>query len=111
VAQDTYQAYSQLLESARWRRVLNAGARPQRLLFASTGTKDPKASDVLYVKELIAPLTVNTMPEKTLQAFAAHGEVGRELSPGGGDSADVLLNFSHSGIDLEALAARLQAEG
>jgi transaldolase len=111
VAQETYKVYSQLLESARWRRAQNAGARPQRLLFASTGTKDPKASDVLYVKELVAPLTVNTVPEKTLQAFAAHGEVGRELSPDGGDSADVLLNFTRSGIDLEALAARLQKEG
>jgi transaldolase len=111
VAQEAYKVYSELLESARWRRALNAGARPQRLLFASTGTKDPKASDVLYVKELVAPLTVNTMPEKTLQAFAAHGEVGRELSPDGGDSADVLQNFTRSGIDLEALAARLQEEG
>ncbi len=97
--------------SARWRRALNAGARPQRLLFASTGTKDPKASDVLYVKGLIAPLTVNTMPEGTLHAFAAHGEVGGELSPDGGDSAEVLLNFTRSGVDLEALATRLQEEG
>jgi len=111
VAQETYKVYSQLLESARWRRAFNAGARPQRLLFASTGTKDPKASDVLYVKELVAPLTVNTMPEKTLQAFAAHGEVGRELSPRDGSSADVLLSFTRSGIDLESLAARLQEEG
>jgi len=111
VAEETYKVYTQLLESARWRRALNAGARPQRLLFASTGTKDPKASDVLYVQGLVAPLTVNTMPEKTLHAFAAHGDVGRELSPEGGDSADVLLNFTRSGIDLEALAARLQEEG
>jgi transaldolase len=111
VAHDSYKAFSQLLESARWRRALNAGARPQRLLFASTGTKDPKASDVLYVKGLIAPLTVNTMPEATLHAFAAHGEVGRELSPDGGDSAQVLLEFSRSGVDFEALAARLQEEG
>jgi transaldolase len=111
VAQETYKVYSQLLESARGRRAFNAGARPQRLLFASTGTKDPKASDVLYVKELVAPLTVNTMPEKTLQAFAAHGEVGRELSPRDGSSADVLLSFTRSGIDLESLAARLQEEG
>jgi transaldolase len=111
VAQETYKVYSQLLESARWRRALNAGARPQRLLFASTGTKDPKASDVLYVKELVAPLTVNTMPEKTLQAFAAHGELGRELSADGGDSAEVLRSFAKSGVDLGALAARLQEEG
>src|SRR5580704_7767458 len=111
VAQETYKVYSQLLESARWRRAFNAGARAQRLLFASTGTKDPKASDVLYVRELVAPLTVNTMPEKTLQAFAAHGEVGRELRPHDGSSADVLLSFTRSGIDLESLAARLQEEG
>lgn len=111
VAQDTYVVYSMLLESARWQRALNAGARPQRLLFASTGTKDPKASDILYVKGLIAPLTVNTMPEGTLHAFAAHGEVGRKLSPEGGDSADVLLDYSRSGIDLEGLSTRLQEQG
>jgi transaldolase len=111
VAHDCYKAYSQLLASARWRRALNAGARPQRLLFASTGTKDPTASDVLYVQGLIAPLTVNTMPEGTLQAFAAHGEVGQELSPDGGDSAEVLREYTRSGIDLEALATRLQQEG
>jgi transaldolase len=111
VAQETYAVYSRLLESARWQRVLNAGARPQRLLFASTGTKDPKASDVLYVQSLIAPLTVDTIPEGTLHAFAAHGEAGRELSPEGGDSAEVLQQFTRCGIDLEALAARLQEEG
>jgi transaldolase len=111
VAQETYQVYSTLLESPRWRRVQNAGARPQRLLFASTGTKDPKASDVLYVKGLVAPLTVNTMPEGTLHAFAEHGEVAGQLSPDGGDSAEVLQAFTGSGIDLEALAARLQEEG
>jgi len=111
VAQETYMIYSTLLESARWQRALNAGARPQRLLFASTGTKDPKASDVLYVQALIAPLTVNTIPEGTLHAFAAHGEAWRVLSPEGGDSAEVLLDFRRSGIDLEALSARLQAEG
>jgi transaldolase len=80
-------------------------------LFASTGTKDAKASDVLYVRELIAPLTVNTMPEATLQAFAAHGEVGGVLSPDGRDSAEVLREFAHAGIDTEALAKRLQEEG
>jgi transaldolase len=111
VAQDTYKVYSQLLESARWRRALNAGALPQRLSFASTGTKNPNESDVLYVKGLIAPLTVNTMPEGTLQAFAAHGEVGGELSPDGGESAQVLREFARSGVDLEALSSRLQDEG
>jgi transaldolase len=111
VAHDCYKAYSQLLASARWRRAQNAGARPQRLLFASTGTKDPKASDVLYVQSLIAPLSVNTMPEGTLKAFAAHGDVGRELNPDGGDSAQVLLQFSRSGVDLQALSTRLQGQG
>jgi transaldolase len=111
VAQDCYKAYSQLVASARWQRAFNAGARPQRLLFASTGTKDPKASDVLYVRGLIAPLTVNTMPEGTLHAFAEHGELGPELSPDGGDSAEVLLEFGRSGINYEALAMRLQEEG
>jgi transaldolase len=111
VAHDCYKAYSQLLAGNRWRRALNAGARPQRLLFASTGTKDPKAPDILYVKGLVAPLTVNTMPEGTLHAFAAHGEVGPELAPDGGDSGGVLERFSRSGVDLQALATRLQEEG
>jgi len=111
VAQDCYKAYSQLLSSPRWRRVFNEGARPQRLLFASTGTKDPKAPDVLYVRGLVAPLTVNTMPEGTLRAFAAHGEVGTELPADGGESAAQLRQFTASGVDLEALAVRLQQEG
>jgi transaldolase len=111
VAYDCYAAYSQLLGSARWRRAFNAGARPQRLLFASTGTKDPKASEVLYVQGLIAPLTVNTMPEGTLRALAARGEVGPELHPDGGDSSTVLDQFTRTGIDLAALATRLQEEG
>jgi transaldolase len=105
------QSCSRPSSSARWQRAFNAGARPQRLLFASTGTKDPKASDVLYVRGLIAPLTVNTMPEGTLHAFAEHGELGPELSPNGGDSAEVLLEFGRSGIKYEALAMRLQEEG
>jgi transaldolase len=111
VAQDCYRVYAQLLASPRWRRVLNAGARPQRLLFASTGTKDPKASDTLYVANLIGPLTVNTMPEATLHAFAAHGQVGPGLLPDGGDSTEVLAQFTRAGIDLGALASRLQKEG
>jgi transaldolase len=111
VSHDCYKAYAQLLASARWRRAQNAGARPQRLLFASTGTKDPKTSDVLYVQSLIAPLSVNTMPEGTLKAFAAHGEVGEELRPDGGNSAETLDNFTRSGVDLEALSTRLQEEG
>jgi transaldolase len=111
VAQESYRAYSQLLQSARWRRALNAGARPQRLLFASTGTKDPKARDTLYVEEPIAPLSVNTMPEGTLHVFAEHGKVAEERSPDAGGSAEVLLQFTRSGVDLEALATRLQEEG
>jgi transaldolase len=111
VAQQAYRAYSDLLVSARWRRAFNAGARPQRLLFASTGTKDPKASDVLYVKGLVAPFTVNTMPEATLKAFADHGELGPELSPGGGRSEAVLAEHTRAGVDLGRLAAKLQADG
>ena len=111
IGQQAYRAYSQLLESSRWRRAFNAGARPQRLLFASTGTKDPKASDILYVKGLVAPLTVNTMPEGTLKAFADHGELGSELRADGGDSEKVLGKFRKAGVDLDALAAKLQDEG
>jgi transaldolase len=111
IGQQAYQAYSQLLESSRWRRAFNAGARPQRLLFASTGTKDPKASDTLYVKGLVAPLTVNTVPEGTLKAFADHGELGSELRADGGDLEKVLDQFRKAGVDLPALAAKLQEEG
>jgi transaldolase len=100
-----------LLASPRWQRVFNEGARPQRLLWASTGTKDPKASDVLYVKALAAPFTVNTMPEGTLKSFAEHGELGDILSADGGDSEEVLARFAKAGIDAGALAAQLQGEG
>jgi transaldolase len=111
VAMQTYKAYRSLLNSPRWQRVFNAGARPQRLLWASTGTKDPKASDVLYVKALAAPFTINTMPEATLNALADHGEVGPILPAHGGDCEDVLAQFANAGIDVPALAARLQDEG
>ncbi|MFL6603037.1 MAG: transaldolase [Steroidobacteraceae bacterium] len=111
VAHDCYTAYSQLLASARWQRAFNAGARPQRLLFASTGTKDPEASKTLYVQGLIAPLTVNTMPEETLHALAAQQGVAAALDPEGGDSSAVLSAFIRSGVDLEALGRRLQEEG
>lgn len=111
IGQQAYGAYAQLLESTRWRRVFNAGARPQRLLFASTGTKDPKAPDILYIKALVAPLTINTMPEATLKAFADHGELGPELRADGGDSGKVLGKFRDAGIDLDALAAKLQEDG
>lgn len=106
-----YRAYHELLDSDRWQRLLNEGARAQRLLWASTGTKDPDASDVLYVEELASPFTVNTMPENTLLAFADHGEVGELLPADGGDAAQVLAEFEAAGIDVDALAARLQEEG
>jgi transaldolase len=111
VAKVLYKNYRDLLDSPRWQRAFNAGARPQRLLFASTGTKDPKASDVLYIKELAAPHTVNTMPEKTLHAFAEHGEVNETLPLDGGDSAAVLAQFAALGFEVETLAAKLQSDG
>lgn len=106
-----YKAYRELLDSDRWLRLENFGARSQRLLWASTGTKDPKASDVLYIKALAAPHTVNTMPEKTLLAFADHGEVGAMMPRDGGDAEQVLKEFTKAGVDLDALAAQLQREG
>jgi transaldolase len=111
VAKQTYRAYRQLLASPRWQRAYNAGARPQRLLWASTGTKDPQASDVLYIKALAAPLTVNTMPEGTLKALADHGDVGPLLPSDGGDCEAVLAEFTKAAIDINALAAQLQDEG
>lgn len=111
VANRTYQAYRELLCSPRWQRVYNAGARPQRLLWASTGTKDPKASDVLYIKALAAPFTVNTMPEATLIALADHGELGSIMSEDGGECEAVLAQFAKAGIGIDALAAQLQDEG
>jgi transaldolase len=111
IGKRTYKAYCDLIASPRWKRVFNAGARPQRLLFASTGTKDPKASDVLYIKTLAAPLTVNTMPEGTLKEFADHGEVGAIVPDDGGDCEAVLGQFAKAGIDINALAAKLQDEG
>jgi transaldolase len=111
IAQQAFRAYSELLQSSRWRRVFNAGARPQRLLFASTGTKDPKASDILYVKGLVAALTVNTMPEGTLRAFADHGELSAQLPVDGADSGQVLSEFRKAGVDLDGLAAKLQEDG
>ena len=111
IAQRTYKAYQTLIASPRWQRAYNAGARPQRLLWASTGTKDPKASDVLYIKALAAPFTVNTMPEATLKAFGDHGEVGAILPADGGDCEEVLAQFAKAGIDVDALAAQLQDEG
>jgi transaldolase len=111
IAQRTYKAYRELLGSARFQRAANAGARAQRLLWASTGTKDPKAPDILYVKALTAPFTINTMPEGTLKAFSEHGELGDMLAPDGGDCEQVLGSFTKAGIDIDALAGRLQDEG
>lgn len=111
VGMRVYQAYRGLLDSPRWQRVYNAGGRPQRLLWASTGTKDPQASDILYVKALAAPFTVNTMPEATLKALAQYTELGSSLPAGGGDSEEVLARFAQAGIDIDALATQLQDEG
>src|SRR6202049_2427798 len=111
IGKGAYKAYRDVIASPRWQRAFNSGARPQRLLFASTGTKDPKASDVLYIKELAAPLTVNTMPEKTLKAFAEHGEVTGILPPDAGDSAAVLTQFAAVGVEVESLARTLLDEG
>jgi transaldolase len=111
IAKRTYKAYRGLLDSPRWQRVDNEGARPQRLLWASTGTKDPKASDILYITSLAAPFTVNTMPEPTLKDFADHGSVGKALPADGGDCEAVLGQFASAGVDIDALAAQLQDEG
>jgi len=111
IGRECYRAYRELLASARWHRCFNAGARPQRLLFASTGTKDPQASDVMYVGALAAPLTVDTMPQATLEAFADHGVVDSPLAADGGDFAATLDAARGAGIDLDELAADLQREG
>jgi transaldolase len=106
-----YRAYRELLDSPRMQRLMNDGARPQRLLWASTGTKDPEASDTLYIEAFASPLTVDTMPEPTLKAFADHGEVGDLMAPDGGNAELVLEQFEQAGIDVAALARRLQDEG
>ncbi len=111
VAQRTYRAYRELLASPRWHRLAETGARPQRLLWASTGTKDPDASDTLYIEALAAPDTINTIPEETLHAFADHGKAGAPLAGDGGDAAATLHMIERAGIDVDALAMRLQEEG
>jgi transaldolase len=111
IAMRAYKSYRSLLASPRWQRAFNFGARPQRLLWASTGTKDPKASDLLYVEGLTSPFTVNTMPEGTLKALADHGQIGALLPEDGGDCEEVLAAFAKSGIDVDALATQLQEEG
>lgn len=123
MARRTYGAYRALLESDRWQRLLNKGARPQRLLWASTGTKDKKASDVLYVEALAAPLTVDTMPEETLLAFADHGTIATSVTPGperlagtlaaGANSIneDLIARFGAEGVDVDNLGRLLQVQG
>ena len=111
VAQKTYRAYRTLLASERWRRLQAAGARPQRLLWASTGTKDPAAPDTLYVTALAAPDTINTMPEKTIKAFADHGQLQGALAADGGDCEATLAQYAKAGIDTDALAVQLQRDG
>jgi len=111
IAKRTYQAYRDLLASKRWQKLADAGARPQRLLWASTGTKDPDASDTLYLEALAAPDTINTIPEKTLLAFAEHGKVKGALPTDGGDAEALLAEFARAGVDNAALAAQLQREG
>jgi transaldolase len=111
IAGRAFRAYHELLDSERMQRLLNEGARAQRLLWASTGTKDPEASDTLYIEALASPFTVNTMPEPTLIAFADHGEVGELMPADGGNAEQVLKEFATAGIDVDALAARLQEEG
>src|ERR1019366_6994857 len=111
VAGRIYSAYLDQLSNPRWQCAYNRGARPQRLLWASTGTKDAKASDILYIKALASPFTVNTMPEATLNALADHGELGATMAPDGGDCEQVLGEFVKSGIDVDALSPRLQDGG
>ena len=111
IAMRTYKAYRDLLTSSRWVQLAAAGARPQQLLWASTGTKDPAASDTLYIEALAAADTINTIPEKTLKAFADHGTVSAVLPADGGNAEMVLQTFKREGVDIDALAARLQHEG
>ncbi len=111
IAMQTYQAYCKLLASERWQRLAAAGARPQRLLWASTGSKDAAVADTFYVDALVAAGTITTIPEKTLLAFADHGQAGAGLPADGGDAPAVLDAFGHAGVDVQALAQRLQHEG
>jgi transaldolase len=111
IAKRTYKAYRDLLQSARWQKLAKAGAPPQRLLWGSTGTKDPKAPDVMYVEALAAPDTIDTIPEKTLLAFADHGQIRGVMPPDGGDAEQVLAEFARAGVDDAALAEQLQREG
>ena len=111
IGQRTYRAYRELLVSSRWKKLASAGARAQRLLWASTGSKDPNASDTLYVQALAAPDTIDTIPEKTLHAFAEHGRVDAAMAEDGGDAEATLARFVQAGIDIDALALQLQRDG
>jgi len=111
IAGRIYRAYLELLGNPRSQRAYNAGARPQRLLWASTGTKDPEASDILYIKALASPFTVNTMPEETLKALADHGELGTIMAANGGDCEKYLEEFARVGVNVDSLATQLQDEG
>jgi transaldolase len=111
VGQQCFRAYRQLMATNRWQRLMNLGARPQRLLFASTGVKDPSAPDTLYITALAAPNTVNTMPEETLLAFGDHGALKGVLTPDGGNCDQVIAAIGTAGVDVAALAAQLQTEG
>ena len=111
IALRTYKAYRDLLASERWKKLAAAGAHPQRLLWASTGTKDPKAPETLYVEALAAPGTVDTMPEKTLMAFAEQGRVGDPMPVDGGYAEQTIAEIRREGVDVEALADKLQKDG
>ncbi|MGH8496250.1 MAG: transaldolase [Gammaproteobacteria bacterium] len=111
IAGRTYRAYRELLASPRWRKLAATGARPQRLLWASTGTKDPKAPDTLYIEALAAPDTINTMPEKTLLALADRGEIDGVMAEDGGEAEAMLARFAQAGVDIDALASQLQRDG
>ena len=111
VCRRTYAAACSIFASPRWERAMNAGARPQRVLWASTGTKDPAASDTLYVEALAAPMTVDTMPEATLKAFADHGRVGAPMPRDGGDAEATNARVRAAGVDVDALATKLQQDG
>jgi transaldolase len=111
VAGQTHKAYRDLLDTDRWQALAGGGAKPQRLLWASTGTKDPVLPDTFYIHALASELTINTMPENTLAAFAAHGEVGDLLSRDGSDAEEMLARIGSAGVDVDALAAQLQKEG
>ncbi|MEO6172707.1 MAG: transaldolase [Arenimonas sp.] len=111
IGQSTYKSYRKLLASERWKKLEQQGAHPQRLLWASTGSKDPKASDTLYIEALMAPNTINTMPEKTLRAFVDHGAFGALLATDGGESEATFAQFAQAGIDIKSLAEQLQHDG